>query len=485
MPGSHPLVPPAPTGPRTRRLLPPAAGVVAFLAFAAIGLARWTAGLAGSYDLGIFAQAAKGWASGRGPVSDVRAPDYLLLREHFSPVTALFAPAWWVWPDARALVVVQALLLAVAVAVVARAAVRRLAGVPATALTVGFAGSFGVLSAVRFDVHEVAFAVPLLALTCRALLDERPRAALAWAAPLVLVKEDLGATVCAVAVVLWWRGHRRPAVAAAAVGVVGAVVAMATIAHFNTEGTSPFLASFTGGSSTPAVPAGTRLASVAVLLLVLLLTGGVVWVRSPLALLVVPTLLWRLASGNPLFWMGWVHYDLVLMPVVAFALLDVLSRRRAPRGAPRWVRAGALSCAVGTAVVLAVVHPPLAGVGAARGADVPAQARAATADVPEGASLAADNGTGPALVGRFDVRFWSEDVSTRAQWLVLDTARSSFRAPVEGKLATLAALRATPGVQVRRDGRFVVVRLPCEQTVRQLAPAGPGRPAPVWEGRCG
>ncbi|WP_264202509.1 DUF2079 domain-containing protein [Streptomyces hydrogenans] len=54
--------------------------------------------------------------------------------------------------------------------------------------------AWGTQSLVGFDFHEVAFALPLLALACRAYLDGRLRAAAGWAAGLLLVKEDLGAT---------------------------------------------------------------------------------------------------------------------------------------------------------------------------------------------------------------------------------------------------------------------------------------------------
>src|SRR5690625_6881131 len=62
--------------------------------------------------------------------------------------------------------------------------------------------------AVQF--HEIAFAVPLLALSLTALLRGRVAATVAWAAPLVLVKEDLGLTVAVLGVIiaLRQRSHR-------------------------------------------------------------------------------------------------------------------------------------------------------------------------------------------------------------------------------------------------------------------------------------
>ena len=68
------------------------------------------------------------------------------------------------------------------------------------AVTVGviYGLSFGIASAVGFDFHEIAFAVPLLAFCLSALGQGRLGQAAAWALPLVLVKEGLGVTAVAV-----------------------------------------------------------------------------------------------------------------------------------------------------------------------------------------------------------------------------------------------------------------------------------------------
>ena len=55
---------------------------------------------------------------------------------------------------------------------------------------------------IDFDFHEIALAVPLLAFSVSALVRRRPGAAIAWALPLVFVKEDQGFTVAAIGVVL-------------------------------------------------------------------------------------------------------------------------------------------------------------------------------------------------------------------------------------------------------------------------------------------
>src|SRR5699024_3604991 len=58
--------------------------------------------------------------------------------------------------------------------------------------------------------HEIAFAVPLLALSLTSMLRGRFAATVSWSAPLVLVKDDLGLTVAVLGVfiALRQRSHR-------------------------------------------------------------------------------------------------------------------------------------------------------------------------------------------------------------------------------------------------------------------------------------
>ncbi|MET7440268.1 DUF2079 domain-containing protein [Streptomyces sp. NPDC005568] len=67
------------------------------------------------YDLGIFEQAVRSYAHGHLPVSEVKGSGFPLLGDHFSPVLALIAPVYRLWPTAETLLVVQSALLSVAV----------------------------------------------------------------------------------------------------------------------------------------------------------------------------------------------------------------------------------------------------------------------------------------------------------------------------------------------------------------------------------
>ena len=114
----------------------------------------------------------------------------------------MIAPFFRLFPSPATLLFFQALFAAVSVFPVVTAA---------TALTgrssgrlIGFAYvfSWGLQQMIDFDFHEVALAVPLLAFSLSALVRRRPGAAIAWAAPLVFVKEDQGFTLVAVGALL-------------------------------------------------------------------------------------------------------------------------------------------------------------------------------------------------------------------------------------------------------------------------------------------
>lgn len=215
-------------------LLAPAAG---FFVLVVLGLSRWNTGLVTNYDLGIFAQSAQDYAAGRPPYSDIRRLP--LLGDHFSPILAFNGLAWRAWPDPRVLIVVQAALIAFSAAIIAACALRQLGRWWALGITAMFSIAPGVVAAGLFDFHETAYAAPLLAVLCVALLRRRWRPVVVTSVLLLAVKEDLGLTVMGAACcwLVMGRSHEwRRAILLAALGAVGIVAAMLVIAANNPVG---------------------------------------------------------------------------------------------------------------------------------------------------------------------------------------------------------------------------------------------------------
>ncbi|WEV27392.1 DUF2079 domain-containing protein [Streptomyces sp. 71268] len=338
-----------------------------FVAYATLSVTRYRRFASMSWDLGIFEQAVRSYAHLQAPIVDLKGPGTNVLGDHFSPVTALLAPFYRVFPSPVTLLVAQAVLFAVSVVPVTRVAARLLGRRRGLAVGVAYGVSWGVQRAVDFDFHEICFAVPLIAFALEALLRERWLAAACWAAPLVLVKEDLGATVAAIGVVLFLRGRRaHEKVTPLALGLIGfGVLASAfalgvVIPEFNTSGSYDYWNKIDaeGGGPAPTIPLETALRTLA---WVLVPTTGLLALRSPLLLVALPTLGWRFVSHEEHYWGTDWHYSAVLMPVVFLALVDAVHRsRRSRRG---WLRgyADQLPAAAAAAGLALCTALPMAG----------------------------------------------------------------------------------------------------------------------------
>ncbi|MFJ1791258.1 DUF2079 domain-containing protein [Kitasatospora griseola] len=435
-----------------------------------------------AYDLGIFEQAVRAYAHGRAPIVALKGPGYHLLGDHFHPILAALAPVYRLFPDARTLLVAQAVLMALAVVPVARwageAGGRRLG-----ALVGCLAGlSWGVASAVGDDFHEIAFAVPMLAFAAVALGRRRPVAAVCWALPLVLVKEDLGLTVTAVALLAFRRapvGSRARVLAAGAAlfGVAATVVTVwLVVPAFNPHGGFDYGGQLSAGQAASApwtVVLRPFWPPLKWLLLGLLAaTAGFAGLRSPLVLICAPTLAWRLLADNQHYWGVSYHYSAVLMPPLLAGLVETVTRmerRRARR---------TLALAALTAVLTLPLYPlrdvvlPSAWGTSERVVKI----RAALARIPDGASVVATNHLAAQLAGRTDVALVCREPEppfgalrpdgTREggpEWVVVDLADPSVHVPcpVADTWRMLVGYEQRFGYRVVvDDGDLVLLRRP-------------------------
>src|SRR5215467_655983 len=372
-----------------------------FIAYDTISVFRYLRLDPGSWDLGIFTEYVKQLAHFHAPVVSIRGTGFNLLGDHFQPIVGLLAPLFRVFPTPETLLVAQALLTAASVIPVCRAA-QELLGVGASrGIGLAYAFSWGLQQMVTFDFHEIAFAVPLLAFSLSALVRRRLRAAVAWALPLVFVKEDQGFTVAAIGLVIagyglamlraersgapapvprWDAGPRqheptawiRAGALLAVWGLAWSVLAIAVIVpHFNAGHAYPYWDK--GGVIGP----GGHLTAAGLLHQVtqaaheklwttylILLPVAFLALRSPLALIAVPSLALRFISTNSFFWGTAWHYNATVMPIVFLAAVDGMasfragSARRARPGqrrAPPWLPAPGEAVARYGAVVMVVI----------------------------------------------------------------------------------------------------------------------------------
>ena len=164
-----------------------------------------------NYDLGIFDQAVRAYSRFEAPIVPLKAPGYNLLGDHFHPLVAVFAPLYWIWADPRMLLLAQAALFAASMVPVARFTERRLGGRGALIVALVYGLSWPLQQAVQFDVHEIALAVPLIAVVIDAI-DRRSWWVVVLCCVLLLgVREDMGAFVVVAGLLVALRSPASPA----------------------------------------------------------------------------------------------------------------------------------------------------------------------------------------------------------------------------------------------------------------------------------
>lgn len=322
-------------------------GLIFACLYGALSLIRFSRFDYSSWDNAIFEQAVKGYARLGAPIVDVKGEDFNQLGDHFSPILAVIAPFYRLFPSAQTILLAQALLLGLSVAIICRAGIKHLGSAQGVCLAIAYGLSFGIQSAVKVDFHEVAFAAPMLALAGAAYLDRDWRRVMWWTLPLLLVKEDMGLTVAAVGAVMWLASERRRGQVMMISGIAAmALIIFVVIPHFSPTGEWQYASSFGDSRGFLTVlrdESGRKL----VTLLVTFGVTGLLALASPWALLTIPILAVRFSADKAFYWGTDWHYSLVLMPIVFIALIDAMNREH--RSA--WLKAYAPQ---GAAVALAV-----------------------------------------------------------------------------------------------------------------------------------
>lgn len=453
-----------------------AAGAATYAAgLGALAVLQHRAFWSGRFDLGNAVQAV--WSTAHGDVLSVTAltgVQISRLGAHFEPLLVVFAPLWWLWPDASLLLVCQAAVIATGAVPLYRFGRKHLGSDWAAA---GFALAYLLYPATQWlaldDFHVVALATPLLLWGFWFLDEDRllPFAAVAAAAG--LTKEQIGLVVAAMG--LWYMlrpGRRWAGGAIAGAGLAVTVVAFAiVIPHYSISGSSRFEGRYSAIGGSPsgiletavtdpgrileAVSQGRDLGYLAGLLLPLLALPLV----APLAALTAaPDIALSLLSDTRTQTSIHFHYTAGAIPglMVAAVLGAARLRRRYP-----WARRPEGRAIVIATLVAGLVlgplpiwsHVPL-------GADLGARehvvgehasvARRALRLIPPSAPVSATNGLGAHLSERR--RIFSFPILGDAQWVAVDLERPSYR----DELGRAGKLRRAV-TAIREDGRFRIV----------------------------
>lgn len=422
-------------------------GAFAFAVYSLFSWLQWHSFTIRSWDLGIFTQLAKAYANFQPPVVSLKGDGYNLLGDHFHPLLVLLAPFYRLFPSAYTLLIVQNMLLAISVVVVCHFAVKRLGRIAGMCLGIGYALSWGLQSAVDSQFHEVAFAVPLLALSLVALLEERWRSAWLWAALLVFVKEDLGLTVFVIGLVMAWRARTLAGFWLALWGVGWFVLTTKAILPSMNPGAQWAYQSqlnIRGLLSDP----GSLLQpdKVATVFLLVAITAGLC-LFSPLTLIVLPTLAWRFLSDLPVYWGQDWQYSAVLMPVVFCAAIDVLSRRKVLNSTRLRQLAGTAILLIAVILTSQYAFGKLADPSKNFPLTTAASSQSALAAVPNGVTVETDISLMSYLVDRTEV-YWIGNSNPAPDYVLMD---------VSGRPGVASTTTATEAEQRFPETRFVTV----------------------------
>lgn len=410
-------------------------------------------------DLAIFSQAADHLARGEPPYSPIKGADYVLWGDHLHPIIVVLALPWRLWGDPRSLLIAQALLIALAVAIVGHAAVRRLGTGWGMALTGALGLSIGVQAAALFDVHEVAIGSPLVALAGADLVRGRHRRAAMWVALFPLIKEDMAVIMLGFALTLAVLGARRLAAALAVWSVAALWLALKVIIPaINPRGVYPYDGQISTHPShlvDSLVTDGTGRLTV----IVLIAGAGFLLLRSPLVFLAAAPIGFRMLSSNPSHWGLDFHYSLLPALLLTCAAVDGFARTRSTR----W-RQAAIAAALAVTVWMLATGPVSDAIREdAHGCERCSQAQAAIDEIPPGAEVAVDDRLAPHLVRDREVahitaNYWLDD-PRRPEWMILDRQTGNMANARGRDWVSEHLVRAqAEGYQVVRDeGGFVVL----------------------------
>jgi uncharacterized membrane protein len=417
------------------------------------------------YDLGIFDQAVHGYAHLGQPISLMKGvhngfgTHFSELGDHFSPVLALLAPFYRLFPHATTLLIAQGVLFAASIPSVWLFTARRLGRTSGYLVAIAYALAWGLQAAMAADFHEIAFAVPLLAFALERLDAGKLRASVIAMVALILVKEDFGLVIAAYGIVVGLRTRQWRLAGALIVGGVLATVIIDDFVITAFGGRSGYYWSYyTQLGANPGAAlwhvirhpwatlklAVTPHAKVS-LIYWLYAPLGFLSLGSPLVLLSMPLLAERLFSNNPNHWTLTHQYSAAFVPILFLAAVDTIGRVRgfvvgpqssSQRGRRRVARphrfAQVIAIAFGVGVLAVsvwAVHKfpfdQLTKSAYYKTTSYEQAEQAAVDVVPSGATVEVSNLLAPHLVDRAKVMLL--DTTPRgAPWVVFDEGRIEF-----------------------------------------------------------
>jgi len=197
-----------------------------------------------AFDLGYLDQVVWNTAHGRPFVYSLSTWAPTSLGEHFSPILALLAPLYWIWPDVRALLIVQTVVIALGAFPVFWLARERLkSDLAALSFSAAFLLFPALEAANMFDFHAVTLAPSFLLFAFYYMERQRYKMFLLFAVLAMACKEEIPLLISMMGLYLTFVKREWKAGSLTIFGGLAWFLAAVSIVipYFDTQGRSHFL----------------------------------------------------------------------------------------------------------------------------------------------------------------------------------------------------------------------------------------------------
>ncbi len=204
--------------------------------YATLSVARHNRFQSGGFDLGLYDQAVWQYSQFIWPYNTVK--ERFILGDHLSLTLPLVAPLFWIWEDARILLIFQAVWVSLSVLAVYKLALLRKFS-PFISFCVSFVYSlfYGIQYGIFFDFHPVLLAVGLIPWMLYFLESKNTKLFVLCAILLVLTQENMGLTLAGIGFVYFFqKPFRKTAIVCVIGGIASSIAAAKIIAIISPTG---------------------------------------------------------------------------------------------------------------------------------------------------------------------------------------------------------------------------------------------------------
>ncbi len=210
--------------------------IILFVLYSMLSIVRHNNFQSGAYDLGLYDQSIWQYSQFQIPYSTIK--NRIVLGDHLALTLPILSPLFWVWDDARMLLIFQAFWASLSVFPVFLL-VRNRGYSSFTALCLSFVYSifYGIQFMVFFDFHPVALGVGLLAWIAYFLESKRWRLLWISIALLLLTQENMGLALSSLGLIyVFQKKYRRIALGFIGGGFLASFLAIMMIRFLSPVG---------------------------------------------------------------------------------------------------------------------------------------------------------------------------------------------------------------------------------------------------------